>query len=107
MIVLNSKKKARHYAQPPEYQQEFSAQANSVDDETISKIFQMAEVIIRKGIEERHIQGKSWPPFVPQIDLATATVRMSHADFLRAMSELRPLYEVCLGIKTDAEIERE
>jgi len=106
-IKVNVKKKPHHYAQPPTYETDYEMQANKVDDESISEIFRRVDNIRDKGIQEREIEDKSWPPTTPGLDIASKEVPYAEQDFLDAMTELRPLYDVCLRIKTGAEIERE
>ena len=101
------KKKPHHYAQPPTYETDYEMQANKVDDKAITEIFRRVDNIREKGIQEKRLAGKGYLPISPGLSIASKEVGYVEQDFIKAMAELRPLYDVCLRIKTGAEIERE
>lgn len=107
LTEVTVKKKPHHYAQPPTYETDYEMQANKVDDKVITEIFRRVDNIRNVGIQEKEIDDKSWPPITPGLAIASKEVDYAEQDFLKAMAELRPLYDVCLRIKTGAEIERE
>ena len=107
LTEVTVKKKPHHYAQPPKYETDYKVPANKVDDQSITEIFRRVDNIREKGIQEKEMDDKSWPPITPGLDIASKEVDYVEQDFVNAIAELRPLYDVCLRIKTGAEIERE
>jgi len=59
------------------------------------------------GRGQRAVEGKTWPPVTPVIDITSTEIRGGEQEFLSAAANLRPLYDICLRVKTDAELERE
>lgn len=53
------------------------------------------------------IQGKSWRTLASVIDIAHIAIDRDENRFKEVLKQLKPAYQIALGIKTDAEIKKE
>jgi len=96
-----------HPRQSPNYKQVFQTQANEIDDEAIKEIFRHVDMVRKRGRRKKLAENKRWTPVLPVIDIAKTRVNKKDEDFVKRMTQLKPLYETCLEIKTQAQINRE
>lgn len=94
--------------EPGEYQIKFQKQTNQLDAEGIDEMFRRSSEIREEGrrrLEEEHL-GRN--PVTPVIDIAFATVdKRNDQLFLSKLSQLKPIFETCLRVKTAASIRAE
>jgi len=102
-----SKEYPYHFSQVPIYDEVFTIQANKIDDESIDTIFRYVDRIRERGRRKKEIENKRWVQVLPTIDIAWTRVEKSHEQFLSKITQLRPVYETCLKIKTNSQISRE
>ena len=107
VTAVFAKKKPHHFRQRPESEEKFRIQSNKIDEQSIKEIFELTDSIEDEGRQEMRVKNKRYPPIAPVIDIARTKVPKTNQEFLNAMSELKPLYDACMKVKTDRELENE
>jgi len=99
-----SKEKPHHHLQTPEYHEVFKIQTNKINDRSINRLFQCVDEIREEGRTKKAIENSKRIKIFPMLDLAWTRARKNEEHFLKKMSQLKPLYEICLKIRTDSQI---
>lgn len=102
-----SKEYPHHPRQAPIHREVFTMQTNQINDKSISKIFHHVDKIREKGRLKKVVENRRWIQILPTIDIAWTFAKMNDEDFLKKIGYLKPLYEICVKIKTDSQIARE
>jgi len=102
-----SKEYPYHPFQAPTHREVFTIHTNKIDDKSISKIFNHVDRIREKGRLKKAVDNRRWIQILPTINIAWTRAKMSDEDFLKKMGYLKPLYEICVKIRTDSQMARE
>lgn len=102
-----SAKKKDYWAAPPTYDSDPSIESNKINGQSIVQTFAKADAILEKGRQVPALHSPNYPSMTPILDLATGEFSQDKREFARRLSELKPLLEICLEVKTKAEHEKE
>jgi hypothetical protein len=101
------KVKENYHGQKPVYEPVLTFKTNTISEEKLGQTFQKIDEIMQDSDNLMKIDHKTWRVLAPVVELARITVKDNGADFRKALSELKPIYEIVLRLKTDDEINRE
>jgi hypothetical protein len=112
--VVNEKEYARPLS-VPKYQPSDSLlplQTNKVSDAALRAIFKEMQRIREKGVQDKEARQKlnprsKWIRILPSLDIAKITLGQRKQDFANALTQLKPLAEICMRIKTKSQIDRQ
>lgn len=96
--------KEHHFAEEPEYEQEYSFITNTIDEVKLEKVISLSDEIRVEGRERRLAEGKSWTPVILGIDLANIRLEKDEDSFRRVLRQIKPIYQIVLNIYTSQEI---
>jgi hypothetical protein len=95
-----------HWRQSPNYESVLRFPSNTMTENDFAKVFICADEIHQEGIGLRTRQGK-YRRLLPSVSLARTSFPVDTSIFVRKLEVLRPLYELSLSIKSDAQIRKE
>ncbi len=104
---VQRKIKEHHFAQTPEYVTQFEFPTNTIDETLLSAAFEQIDRILEESNELMRIERKSWRTLSPVIDIAHITIERNENKLREMLRQLKPVYQIALGIKTEKEIKEE
>lgn len=104
---LQNKKKEKHFAEKPSYERLESVQTNEIDEDFIDKMFRIGKKLRERGREKRKEEDLSFSPESPAIALTKVKIPRDEQVFKEKISQLKPLYGICLKIKSGKRLESE
>ena len=98
------KTKNSYWGESPEYKGTFSCQSNKMNLAEFVKLFQAVDKILA----ERDLleKGKKYH-LAPAINLVDVDLSVNEKNFRNAFSQMKPVYEVAVNVKTEEEFEKE
>lgn len=104
---VSSKIKENHFAQPPVYLTKLKIESNKIDGNRIKEIFKITSEIRENGKRLMEVRGKSHPIESPTFELAYCYIPRDEEIFRKKLQEIKPVFEACLRVKRNSELERE
>lgn len=104
--AVYAKVKEHNWAERGDYEIRFQRQTNKIDDAGFDQMFASSDRVRGEGKERMRDRSLAHNPITPVIDLAYATIiRGDDQNFMAKLSQLKPLYEICLKVKTAGAIQ--
>ena len=83
-------------------------QTNKIDESAIDRMFERAKQIRTEGVDRMKDENKPYNPVTPVIDIAFATIAKNDEQLFKSkLSQLKPMYETCLMVKTTSALKAE
>jgi len=106
--MVYAKIKEHNWSERGDYQRRFQRQTNQLDTAGIEEMFQRSSEIREEGKRRMKEEGLPHNPVTPVIEIAFTTIdRLNDQLYLSKLSQLKPMFEACLKVKTEAAIRAE
>jgi hypothetical protein len=106
--AVYAKIKEHNWSERADYQTKFRSQTINLDKKGIEEMFEESRQIREEGKSGMKDEHKPHNPVTPVVDLAFTTIERGNDPlFLSKLSQLRPIYETCLKVKTAGSIRAE
>jgi hypothetical protein len=111
-MKINRKIKKNNYAQTPEYYEEGIWNTKNINEQIIDEILRKAKQIREQGISNRErirmetSNPKKFYTETPTINLMEAEFKLDEEEFRDRVSEIFKILSLCLGVKTDVEVNK-
>jgi len=102
-----AKIKDHNFSESGRYETKFKALTNSIDQSSIDRMFNEAKRIREEGTQRMKDELLPHNPVTPVIDVAYVTIPKDETQFTSKMSQLKPVFEISLRVKTTSELRAE
>ncbi len=104
---VSTKVKEYNPRQQPDYEPDpDEKRSNQLIGHDFQGLFIRADRIHSEGLDRKRREGKSWLPESPSLTLARTSFKPDPTIFKDKLTQLKPLYEVLLRIRSTGQIER-
>ncbi|MGD0406608.1 MAG: hypothetical protein ABSB10_08180 [Candidatus Bathyarchaeia archaeon] len=89
------------------YECKFIAQSNKIDDQVIHQVFHEVDTIREEGTRRLKEEQLRLNPETPVLDITFVTIKQDSNLFKQKLSQMKRMYQICIGIKTATELRAE
>ncbi len=105
--AVYAKIKEHNWSERAIYDPQFQMQTSKIDESAINRMFERAKQIRTEGVNRKKDEKKP-NPVTPVIDIAFATIAKNDEQLFKSkLSQLKPMYETCLMVKTTSALKAE
>jgi hypothetical protein len=99
--------KEKNFAHIDGYECKFSVRSNKIDDQAIHQVFNQVDKIREEGTKRLREEKLRLNPETPVLEIAFAIIKQDSNLFKQKLSQMKRMYQICIGIKTAVELRAE